>query len=120
MCNARAFSIPLDRSRPPRNPIAFEAQRSTWATGDIVISDVMQDSITQDWIITIEVPIFRDGQPFRGLAINMRARRFLSLLNERDIPRNWLAGIIDGQGRFIARVPQGTTEVGQISPMTSF
>src|SRR5262249_29338750 len=58
---------------------------------------------------------FRDGQPFRGLAVNMRARGFLSLLSERDIPRNWLAGIIDGQGRFIARVPQGTTQVGQLA-----
>jgi signal transduction histidine kinase len=75
----------------------------------------MQGSITKDWIITIEVPIFRDGQPFRGLAINMRARGFLSLLSERDIPRNWFAGIIDGQGRLIARVPQGTTEVGQLA-----
>jgi signal transduction histidine kinase len=75
----------------------------------------MQGSISQDWIINIEVPIFRDGELFRGLAISMRAREFLSLLSARDIPTNWLAGIIDGQGRFIARVPQGATEIGQLA-----
>ena len=41
----------------------------------------------------------------------MRQREFLRLLNAQDIPRNWLAGIIDGQGRFIARVP--SAEIGQ-------
>ena len=100
---------------PRRNPIAIEAQQRTLATGDTVISDIMQDPIAQDWIVTIEVPIFRDGEPFRGLAVIMRARGFLSLLSARDIPRNWLVGIIDGQGRFIARVPQGATEVGQLA-----
>ena len=100
---------------PRRNPIAFEAQRRTWATGDIVISDLMHGSVSEDWIVTIEVPIFKDGHPFRGLAVIMRAGGFLSLLSERVIPRNWRVGIIDGQGRFIARIPQGTTEVGQLA-----
>jgi signal transduction histidine kinase len=100
---------------PRRNPTAIEAQRRTWATGDIVISDVMQGFISQDWIVNVEVPIFRKGEPFRGLAVSMRAREFLSLLSAPDIPGNWLAGIIDGQGRFIARVPQGATEVGQLA-----
>ena len=58
---------------PRRNPIAIEAQQRTWATGDIVISDVMKGRIAEDWIVTIEVPIFRDGEPFRGLAVGIRA-----------------------------------------------
>jgi signal transduction histidine kinase len=104
------------QSLPRRNPIAIDAQRRTLATGDTVISDVMQGPIAQDWVVTVEVPIFKDGEYFRGLAVVMRAREFLSLLSERDIPRSWLVGIIDGQGRFIARVPQGSTEVGRLAP----
>jgi hypothetical protein len=64
---------------PRRNPIAIEAQRRTWTTGDIVISDVMQGPIAQDWIVTIEVPIFKDGEAFRGLAVVMTARGFHSI-----------------------------------------
>jgi signal transduction histidine kinase len=52
----------------------------------------------------------------RTISAELRGQvRFHSLLSERDIPRNWLVGIIDGQGRFIARVPQGATETGQLA-----
>jgi len=98
---------------PRRNPMAIEAQRRATATGDTVISDVMQDPIAQGWIVTIEVPIFRDGELFRGLAIVIRAQEFLSLLSARDIPRNWLVRIIDSQSRYVVRVPQGAIKVGQ-------
>ena len=90
---------------PRRNPIAIAAQHRAFSTRSIVITDLLRGPLTQDWVANIEVPIFKDGQPFRGLAIVMRHREFLRLLSAQDIPRNWLAGIIDGEGRFIARVP---------------
>ena len=98
---------------PRRNPLAIAAQRRAFSTRSMVITDLLRGPLTQDWIANIEVPIFKDDQPFRGLAIVMRHREFLRLLSAQDIPRNWLAGIIDGEGRFIARVP--SAEVGQLA-----
>ena len=98
---------------PYRNPQAIEAQRRAFSTRSIVITDLLRGPVTQDLIATFEVPIFKGDQPFRGLAIIMKGREFLRLLNARDIPKNWLAGIIDGEGRFIARVP--SAEVGQFA-----
>jgi signal transduction histidine kinase/CheY-like chemotaxis protein len=98
---------------PRRNPLPFAAQRRASSTRSIVITDLMIGAITQDWGAGIEVPIFKDGLPFRGLSITMRPQGFLHLLNAQDIPRNWLAAIIDGQGRFIARVSGG--KVGQLA-----
>ena len=98
---------------PRRNPIAIAAQRRAFSTRSMVITDLLKGPLSQHWIANIEVPVFKDGQPFRGLAIIMRQREFLRLLNVQDIPRNWLAGIIDGEGRFIARVP--SAEVGQLA-----
>ena len=100
---------------PQRNPDALEAQQRALATRSIVISGIMRGSIAQEWIANIEVPIFKSGQPFRVLAVAMRQEGFLRLLSAHDIPTNWLVGIIDGQGRFIARVPQGTAKVGQLA-----
>ena len=100
---------------PRRNPIAIAGMDRAFSTRSIVISDLFRGPLTQDLLANIEVPIFKDGQPFRSLAIVMRHREFLRLLSAQDIPRNWRAGIIDGQGRFIARVPQGSTEVGQLA-----
>jgi signal transduction histidine kinase len=100
---------------PRRLPLAMEAQQRALATRSIVISDVLQSRAAQDWVANIEVPIFKNGQPFRGLAVGIRGREFLPLLSARDIPKNWLVGIIDSQGRFIARVPKGATEIGQLA-----
>ncbi len=100
---------------PRRNPPAIEAQQRALTTGSIVISDVSQSPVAQDWVANIEVPILKKGQPFRGLAVGIRGGEFLPLLSAPDIPKDWLASVIDGQGRFIARVPKGATEVGQLA-----
>ena len=100
---------------PRRNPIAIAAMDRAFSTRSIVITDLFRGPLTQDLLANIEVPIFKDGQPFRSLAIVMRHREFLRLLSAQDIPRNWLAAIMDGQGRYIARVPQGSAEVGQLA-----
>ena len=100
---------------PRLSPLGIEAQQRAFATGNIVISDVLRGNVAQDWVIGIAVPIFRDGQPFRALMVGIRHQEFRHLLSARDIPKNWLAGLIDGQGRFIARVPHGETQVGQLA-----
>ena len=100
---------------PRLSPGALEAQQQALATGSIVISDVLRSPVAQDWVADIVVPIFKNGQPFRGLAVGIRGREFFPLLSAPDIPKNWLASVIDSQGRFIARVPRGATEVGQLA-----
>src|SRR5215467_9574613 len=100
---------------PHRNPAGIEAQERALTTNAVVVSDVMRGTVAQDWVVNIEVPIFKNGQPFRALALGIRHQEFLHLLSARDIPTGWLAGIMDGQGRFIARVPKGATEVGQLA-----
>jgi hypothetical protein len=50
-----------------------------------------------------------------GLPLALEVENSSPLLSVRDTPKNGLVGIIDGQGRIIARVPQGATEVGQLA-----
>src|SRR5262245_42739535 len=99
---------------PRRSLLAIADQKRALAANEIVISDVMRSS-SQDWVANIELPIFKNGRPFRALALSIGHQEFLPLLSAHDIPTNWLAGIIDGEGRFVARVPQGATEVGQFA-----
>ncbi len=65
--------------------------------------------------MAIDVPIFRGGQRFRALTVTMATESFPRLLNSREIPANWLAGIIDEQGRYIARVPDHERVVGELA-----
>jgi len=75
---------------PRRNPVGLEAQRRAQAAGSIVFSDVLRGFVTQEWLVNMEIPVFRDGKFFRGLAVGIRSQQFLPLLSGSDIPRNWL------------------------------
>ena len=100
---------------PRRHPVAIRAQNLAFASRSVVVSDVLLGEVMKDWTACVDVPVFKNGQPFRSLAVTMRARGFLKLLNAHEIPKNWKAGIIDGQGRFIARVPDQDAFVGELA-----
>jgi PAS domain S-box-containing protein len=102
-----------DQPLPHENPVALEAQTAAFEKRAAIVSDVYFDQARNDWIINIEVPLFEDGQPFRALAVVMRARSFLSVLSKGSMPEGWLAGIVDRHGRFIVRVPGDDQRVGQ-------
>ena len=77
---------------PRRNPIAIAAMDRAFSTRSIVITDLFRGSLTQDLLANIEVPIFKDGQPFRSLAIVMRHREFLRLLSAASRSRPTSSG----------------------------
>src|SRR5262249_49578995 len=104
-----------DQPLPRLPPVAMRAQKLALANRSVVVSDVLIGNVTRDWVADVYVPIFKSDQPFRVLAVTMRARGFLKLLNAREIPKNWKVGIIDGEGSFIARVPDHDANVGQLA-----
>src|SRR5262249_18002582 len=100
---------------PVRHPLGLAAQKRAIETHLAAVTDLRFGTFCQDWIISIEVPIFKNGQPFRALAVGVKAQSFFRLLNDQQIPKNWLAGIVDSQSRFIARVPGNERYVGQLA-----
>jgi PAS domain S-box-containing protein len=100
---------------PYRHPDAIEAQKRAFATGSIGLTDILFGPVIEDWIVNLEVPIFKNGQPFRALAVLMKAKAYLRLLTGQQLPENWLAGIMDRQGRLIARVPAHRPYTGRLA-----
>jgi signal transduction histidine kinase len=100
----------MPRRRPPE---AIAAMHRAFSTRSIVITDLVKSPVSPRWFVTIQVPIFKDGAPFRGLGIIFTQDAFLRLLHAQGIPKNWRAGIIDGQGRYIASVPHA--EIGEFA-----
>ncbi|MGA7326323.1 MAG: PAS domain S-box protein, partial [Rhodomicrobium sp.] len=98
-----------------RNSLGLAPQKRALETHSILVTDVRLGQNSQDWIITIEVPIFKNGQPFRALSAAVRAKSFFSLLNDQHMPKNWLGGIVDGQNCFIAHVPSEGRSTGQLA-----
>src|SRR5215469_10754871 len=93
----------LGKPGPLRDPIGLEAQERAFERHNTVISDVHVDTGSQQWVVHIEVPIFKDGEPFRTLVAAVKAQSFFRLLNDQHLPGDWIAAILDSQGRFIAR-----------------
>jgi PAS domain S-box-containing protein len=104
-----------DQLLPRLQPAAMRAQNLALESRSVVVSDVLMENVSKEWGADVYVPIFKNDQPFRTLAVTMRVRGFLKLLNAREIPKNWKVGIIDGQGRFIARVPDHDAFVGELA-----
>ncbi|HLN09604.1 MAG TPA: PDC sensor domain-containing protein, partial [Xanthobacteraceae bacterium] len=69
--------LPADAPLPRRAAKAMEVQDRAFKTGQIQVSDVFIGAASQAPIVSVEVPIFRDGTPHYLLAVIMEARLFL-------------------------------------------
>ena len=91
----------------------LELQRKAFGNRAPVISGIRIGPVSKRWVTTIDVPIFKDGQPFRALVVSMTTDGFVRLFNASNMPKQWLAGIIDGEGHYVARVPGHADLVGK-------
>ena len=98
-----------------RGPMGIAAQQRALNQRTLTISGVRRGTVVHDWVATVEIPIFKDQQPFRALSVTMSLPAFLKLLSGQEMPEGWLAGIIDMEGRFVARVPNRDDKVGQLA-----
>jgi hypothetical protein len=106
---------PQGQPLPLRPAEAIAAQKQAFETRLIVISDVYQEVLSRTWMASANIPIFRNGEPFRSLALMMDIGGFADLLAFQDLPKNWLAVIRDGHGRLVARAPDNERWVGQLA-----
>ncbi len=64
---------------PIRSREGIAAQKEAFETGSVVVSDVFMGP-DQRWAATANIPIFKNGEPFRAFAVTMHTRRFLDLV----------------------------------------
>ncbi len=111
----RLMNLLFPASEPPskRSQPATAAQAKARDTGQTTVTGVFRGLAAEDWIATIEIPIRHDASAVRALAIPFRARTVLRLLTSQDFPEGYLVGVIDREGRFVARTTQHEQTVGQ-------
>lgn len=108
---ARPSGTPLQ----PRSAAGLAAQQQSYRTGQLNISDILIEPVTRDPSFSIDFPIKQNGVDVRSLVMSIKATAILNLLNAQDAPRNWLVGVIDRKGHFVARVPDHDARVGQLA-----
>ena len=55
--------------------------------------------------VAVRVPIVRDARVAYILTAAVKPESFQALLSRQQLPSGWVSGLVDGNGRFIARVP---------------
>ena len=87
--------------------------RHTIELGQVQISDVFSGAVLKSPVVTVEVPVLRQGKPPLCIIIVMEPSIFLSLFEQWNLPEGWLAGLIDRNGNFIARSRNHEQNVGR-------
>ena len=94
---------PADQPLPRREEAGLALQKRAIETGQVQISDVFKGAVLKSPVVTIEIPVIRNGKPPLCITVGMEPQVFLALFEQWNLPEGWLAGLIDRNGNFIAR-----------------
>ncbi len=103
--------IPFGNSLPKRG--ALNAVNEIFATGKPVISDFYIGAVRKEPVVSVDVPVIRDGVVAFDLAISFPLARFNSILQSQNLPAGWMAAIFDRHGIIMARTHNADKLVGR-------
>jgi signal transduction histidine kinase/ActR/RegA family two-component response regulator len=72
-------------------------------TGKPQVSDLIMGSVLRRPIVTVGVPVLRDGQLVYVLAMGVGPEILSALLKEQSVPNDWTVAILDRKGIIVAR-----------------
>jgi len=104
-------SVPAGVPLPPRT--ARAERDSVFRTGKPTFSPVFLGSVTKMPIVTVSVPMLRDGKAVYDISFNPPLEVFQRILEQQRPSEEWTLSIFDQQGRNIARLPNPDKTIGQ-------
>lgn len=91
------WGAPLPRSAH------LETHLKVFSTGQPAISDLVPAALGNEPILSVEVPVLRDGRVAYVLAAGLPPAQLSTVLQDQALPTSWLAGIMDRHGLIIGR-----------------
>src|SRR4051812_6275803 len=100
-----------DGQKPPASRDHETAARAA-LTARTVVGNMVSGAVLQRPVFTVRTPVLRDGKAKYVLSAVLDSDSMKALLDAQRIPDTWVAGIIDGNHRFVARshAPPGQSE----------
>src|ERR1700730_6386898 len=106
---------PDAESLPLRNNRAIVEKVST--TKSPQYSNLFTGTVKQRPIVTVEVPVLRDGEVLYDISFSPPADIFQAIINKQRPSEAWTITIVDGNGINFARVPNPQETIGKpVSP----
>jgi two-component sensor histidine kinase len=111
-------NAPAGSPLPPR--VNREAIEHVFKTGLPFYSNLFVGSVSEPRIISVSVPVRRNGEIVYEMSFNPPFDAFQTLI-ERQMPNaDWTASIFDRQGINFARVPNPVTTIGERASPTLY
>jgi diguanylate cyclase (GGDEF)-like protein len=101
------LGAPLPRhGNPAQLRAVFESRRP-------VISDLYIGGVLRRPVISVDVPLLRDGEVAYALSIGVLPERFRALLAAQKLPPGWIGAVFDSSGTIVARSHEHDRFVGR-------
>ncbi len=108
----RPFGEPLPRATNS------EMHDRVVATGKPQISDLIMGAVLKRPILTVGVPVFRDGEVVYVLAMGLGPEILSALMQDQKLSPDWIAAILDRKGIIVGRNRDLDRFLGQpVAPM---
>ncbi|VIO79814.1 Blue-light-activated histidine kinase [Bradyrhizobium ivorense] len=105
-------SLTLDTSTlPPRSNLGIVER--VFTTKLPVYSNLYFGAVKQRQIITVEVPVLRDGDVIYDISFSPPLEVFQAMIEKQRLSQDWTISIFDGDGINLARVPNPQATIGQ-------
>ena len=98
-------------SLPPRNN--REIVEKVFATKSPHYSNLFVGAVKKRLIVTVEVPVLRDGEVLYDISFSPPIEIFQALINKQRPSEDWTISIFDGDGINFARVPNPQETIGK-------
>ncbi|MGY3573783.1 two-component sensor histidine kinase [Bradyrhizobium sp. USDA 4504] len=102
---------PDTASLPPRNNL--EILEKVFATRQPQYSNLFFGAVKQRLIITVEVPVMRDGEVLYDISFSPPIEVFQAIIEKQRLNQDWTISIFDSDGVNLARVPNPQATIGQ-------
>jgi hypothetical protein len=84
-------------------------------TGKPVVGALVDLKLLKGTGFVVRVPVIRDGVTKYVLSAGVNPKAMLELLVSQELPANWVAGVVDRNGRIVARTREPERYVGQFA-----
>jgi|GEM_PF-2822925 len=102
-----AFGQPLPKTRN------MARVRKLFETGQPAISGLVMGTVAKHPLLTIDVPVLRQGRIVYDLNMVIRPERLQAILESAAFPPGWIAAVQDADGVIVARLPDTQRYVGR-------
>ena len=97
-------------SLPPRNNRAIGDK--VFAEKKPAYSNLFVGAVKQRMIVTVEVPVIRDGDVIYAISFSPPIEIFQAMIEQQRPGQDWTISIFDGEGINFARVPNPQSTIG--------